>query len=244
MLESITFALAVVGYAGLTATAIATAHGRMPVRWLRVVATVVLLHVALVWHVRYRVEPRPGDTKRLHRVPGVPRRTGGHCDCRRHERKDGPRAHPRVVRSRHARRSRRRVQGRSGRDLPCACHSERVPGRARSRNRPSTVAATIGLVEGGAHFHYPFPISIPRLLMSLPSRLPIPRLPIDGLLDNKTLDRRRKDVVVQRAVESRVAGAARLELHRHVDVPGVAAVVAEQARRRTRESSEADAQCP
>jgi hypothetical protein len=53
MLERGTFLLAVIGYAGLTATAVIAAHGRLPVRFWRAMALVILLHVWLVWTVRY-----------------------------------------------------------------------------------------------------------------------------------------------------------------------------------------------
>ena len=53
MLESMTFALAAVGYVGLTASAVAMAHGRAPMRFFRIVVVTIALHVALVWHVRY-----------------------------------------------------------------------------------------------------------------------------------------------------------------------------------------------
>jgi hypothetical protein len=49
----LTFLLAIVGYAGLTATALLAAHGRMPVRFWRIVTLVIVAHVALVWTVRY-----------------------------------------------------------------------------------------------------------------------------------------------------------------------------------------------
>ena len=53
MLESMTFALAAVGYLGLTASAVAMTHGRAPMRFFRFVVAIISLHVALVWHVRY-----------------------------------------------------------------------------------------------------------------------------------------------------------------------------------------------
>jgi hypothetical protein len=53
MLERITFVLAVVGYAGLTTTAVLASVGRLPVRLWRPVALVILTHVLLVWTVRY-----------------------------------------------------------------------------------------------------------------------------------------------------------------------------------------------
>ena len=53
MLESLTFLLAVIGYAGLTTTAVFAAAGR-PSQWLwRLTAAVIVAHVALVWTVRY-----------------------------------------------------------------------------------------------------------------------------------------------------------------------------------------------
>ena len=53
MLESMTFALAAAGYVGLTASAVAMAHGRAPWRFFRLVVAIIALHVALIWHVRY-----------------------------------------------------------------------------------------------------------------------------------------------------------------------------------------------
>lgn len=53
MLEHVTFLLALIGYTGLTATAVVAAGGRLPVRFWRAVALVILLHVILVWTVRY-----------------------------------------------------------------------------------------------------------------------------------------------------------------------------------------------
>jgi hypothetical protein len=53
MLEFITFLLAPIGYAALTATTVLAAHGRMPVMLWRLTALVIVVHVALVWHVRY-----------------------------------------------------------------------------------------------------------------------------------------------------------------------------------------------
>lgn len=53
MAEFITFLLAPIGYAGLTITAVAAAQGRIPVRFWRGVAAVILVHVVMVWIVRY-----------------------------------------------------------------------------------------------------------------------------------------------------------------------------------------------
>jgi hypothetical protein len=53
----VTFLLAVIGYAGLTITAILTARGRIPTRLWRITAAVIVTHVALVWAVRYRWDP-------------------------------------------------------------------------------------------------------------------------------------------------------------------------------------------
>jgi hypothetical protein len=53
VLERITFFLALAGYVGLAATAVAAGHGRLPVRFWRAVALVILVHVMLVWTVRY-----------------------------------------------------------------------------------------------------------------------------------------------------------------------------------------------
>jgi hypothetical protein len=52
-LTHLTFLLAVLGYAGLTLTAILTARGRVPVVLWRVAAAIIVIHVALVWAVRY-----------------------------------------------------------------------------------------------------------------------------------------------------------------------------------------------
>ena len=53
MLERITFLLAVIGYAGLTATALLAALRKLPVVLWRAVALVIISHVVLVWMVRY-----------------------------------------------------------------------------------------------------------------------------------------------------------------------------------------------
>ena len=53
MLEQITFLLAVIGYAGLTATALLAALRNLPVVLWRAVALVIVSHVVLVWMVRY-----------------------------------------------------------------------------------------------------------------------------------------------------------------------------------------------
>ena len=53
MLEFITFLLAPIGYAGLTLIAVKAARGAVPVGLLRGVAVVILIHVLLVWIVRY-----------------------------------------------------------------------------------------------------------------------------------------------------------------------------------------------
>jgi hypothetical protein len=53
MLESLTFFLAILGYTGLTLTAVAIAWGRLPVWLWRGVAAIILVHVLLVWSVRY-----------------------------------------------------------------------------------------------------------------------------------------------------------------------------------------------
>jgi hypothetical protein len=52
-LERLTFLLAVVGYAGLTTTAVLSAYGRFPARIWRAAAVAILVHVVLVWVVRY-----------------------------------------------------------------------------------------------------------------------------------------------------------------------------------------------
>ena len=53
MLERLTFFLAFAGYAGLTTTAVAAAHSRLPVVLWRTTMSVIVLHVFLVWTVRY-----------------------------------------------------------------------------------------------------------------------------------------------------------------------------------------------
>ncbi len=52
-MERLTFLLAVIGYAGLTATAILAARGRLPIALWRGTAVVIAAHVALVWAIRY-----------------------------------------------------------------------------------------------------------------------------------------------------------------------------------------------
>lgn len=52
-LTGLTFLLAVLGYAGLTITAIMAAKGRMPVALWRATAAIIVTHVSLVWAVRY-----------------------------------------------------------------------------------------------------------------------------------------------------------------------------------------------
>jgi nicotinamide riboside transporter PnuC len=52
-LESLTFLLAIVGYAGLTATAVAAAYDRMRPAFWRATVAVIVIHVSLVWTVRY-----------------------------------------------------------------------------------------------------------------------------------------------------------------------------------------------
>lgn len=51
--EQLTFLLAVVGYAGLTASALVSARGRVPVLLWRATAAIIVAHVAMVWAVRY-----------------------------------------------------------------------------------------------------------------------------------------------------------------------------------------------
>jgi hypothetical protein len=52
-LEFITFLLAPIGYAGLTSTMVMSTRGRWPVLLARLTAAIVVMHVLLVWHVRY-----------------------------------------------------------------------------------------------------------------------------------------------------------------------------------------------
>ena len=49
----ISFLLAVIGYVGLTSVLVLTLRGRHPIALLRVVALIVLAHVAMVWIYRY-----------------------------------------------------------------------------------------------------------------------------------------------------------------------------------------------
>ena len=49
----VTFLLAIVGYAGLTATMIAGLHRPLPRAFWRATAAVIAVHVAMVWSVRY-----------------------------------------------------------------------------------------------------------------------------------------------------------------------------------------------
>jgi hypothetical protein len=53
MLERVTFILAVIGYAGLAATAIRSARARLPVGLWRAAVSIILAHVLLVWMARY-----------------------------------------------------------------------------------------------------------------------------------------------------------------------------------------------
>lgn len=52
-LETLTFALAPLGYAGLALCAGLAVHRRTPLGLWRLVAAVIAVHVVLVWHVRY-----------------------------------------------------------------------------------------------------------------------------------------------------------------------------------------------
>lgn len=49
----VTFLLAMLGYAGLTATAVAGLYRAMPWAFWRATAAVIVVHVAMVWSVRY-----------------------------------------------------------------------------------------------------------------------------------------------------------------------------------------------
>ena len=53
-METITFLLAVVGYAGLAATAVLVARGPLPLPLWRATAIVITTHVALIWMFRYQ----------------------------------------------------------------------------------------------------------------------------------------------------------------------------------------------
>ncbi len=52
-LLDLTFLLAVAGYAGLAAAVVMAGAGRPPVRLWRATSVVIVLHVTLVWAVRY-----------------------------------------------------------------------------------------------------------------------------------------------------------------------------------------------
>ena len=54
MLERITFLLAVLGYIGLTTTAVLAASGRFPRFAWRAAVLIIVLHVGLVWGGRYQ----------------------------------------------------------------------------------------------------------------------------------------------------------------------------------------------
>lgn len=49
----ITFLLAILGYAGLTAVVVLSVRGRVPFGLWRAVAAVIVVHVAMVWTYRY-----------------------------------------------------------------------------------------------------------------------------------------------------------------------------------------------
>jgi len=53
VLEQLTFLLAPLGYAGLTASMISAVYRHTPLGLWRVTALVIVTHVGLVWHVRY-----------------------------------------------------------------------------------------------------------------------------------------------------------------------------------------------
>lgn len=52
-LETLTFALAPLGYAGLALCAGLAVHRQTPIGLWRLVAAIIVVHVVLVWHVRY-----------------------------------------------------------------------------------------------------------------------------------------------------------------------------------------------
>lgn len=56
MLVFVTFLLAIIGYAGLTAAAVAAAWGRLSLPPWRAVVAVIVTHVIMVWGVRYQWE--------------------------------------------------------------------------------------------------------------------------------------------------------------------------------------------
>jgi hypothetical protein len=53
VIEFLTFLLAPIGYAGLTAAMLVATRGQWPVALARATVAVILTHVFLVWHVRY-----------------------------------------------------------------------------------------------------------------------------------------------------------------------------------------------
>jgi hypothetical protein len=52
-LKFITFLLAPIGYAGLTAVTVMAAQGQLPTLLLRATVAIILVHVFMVWHVHY-----------------------------------------------------------------------------------------------------------------------------------------------------------------------------------------------
>jgi len=50
---TVTFALAILGYLGLTSTVVIAARTGFPRRWWRIVVAIIVSHVTLVWSVRY-----------------------------------------------------------------------------------------------------------------------------------------------------------------------------------------------
>jgi hypothetical protein len=52
-LKFITFLLAPIGYAGLTAVTVMAAQGQLSTALLRVTVAVIVVHVFMVWHVHY-----------------------------------------------------------------------------------------------------------------------------------------------------------------------------------------------
>ena len=52
----LTFLLAMIGYAGLSAVVLMSLSGKLPVGLWRAVAAVIVTHVLMVWHFRYQWE--------------------------------------------------------------------------------------------------------------------------------------------------------------------------------------------
>jgi hypothetical protein len=55
-MEIVTFLLAMIGYAGLTALVLLSVNGFLAVSLLRLIAFIILIHVILVWAFRYQFQ--------------------------------------------------------------------------------------------------------------------------------------------------------------------------------------------